>query len=95
MDQSTEDLPRLVEKMEYEDRKNLVKKENPFLIKKYARSGTEAMEEEVTRSGDAMKRVERTVCGNGKSNQKSCDNILTSRKVAEDALVLLYKHLGL
>ena len=50
LDRSLKDLPRLVEKMEYEDRKNLVKKENPLV--KYARKQFEAMEEEVTKRND-------------------------------------------
>ena len=79
LDRSLKDLPRLVEKMEYEDRKNLVKKENPLV--KYARKQFEAMEEEVTKR-NALKRVERMLQGTEEIKPKSYDNILTSRKAA-------------
>ena len=79
LDRSLKDLPRLVEKMEYEDRKNLVKKENPLV--KYARKQFEAMEEEVTKR-NALKRVERMLQGTEEVKPKSYDNILTSRKSA-------------
>ena len=65
--------------MEYEDRKNLVKKENPLV--KYARKQFEAMEEEVTKR-NALKRVERMLQGTEEVKPKSYDNILTSRKSA-------------
>ncbi len=74
--QALNDIPELINKLKYEDRKNLVQKENPLL--KYAKKQIEAMEEEITRR-NALNRVKRMLKGVEEIKPKSYDNITTGK----------------